>query len=403
MRPDPFSRFCVLVLVLAMPALIAEAQTKPAPAKWSAPRTPDGQPDLQGVWTNATITPLERPAAMAGKAFLTEAEAAAHRKAHGRQPRRVGQVRAARIRQLQPVLVRRWHEGVVHAPDVAGGRSTRRARAGPAVRRSETRRLRGAQRRQLRVHEPVGPLHHARHSRLDVSRRLQQRLPDHPDARLRHDRLRDDPRRPHHPARQQARRAHRARIWMGDSRGHWEGDTLVVETTNYNNKGWITTSAASGRIKGIPHTEQLHVVERFTRVAADKISYSSDDRRSRHLHQAVDGVVSADRGSGVPHLRVRVPRGELRDREYPARRAGAGEGREAAEVGRSPFDSHSESQIRNARSGLRGQRKRQQRRPRRNQHKLPPIEQIRHRRRAPDRRARRVPPQVLAGARRRTP
>ena len=70
-------------------------------------------------------------------------------------------------------------------------------------------------------------------------------------------------------------RSPRAQSWMGDSRGHWEGDTLVVETTNFNDKGWITTSAASGRIKGVPHTDQLRVVERFTRVAADKISYSA--------------------------------------------------------------------------------------------------------------------------------
>ena len=73
MIPDPF----FIVLALLGTGAVAEAQTKPAPAKWSAPRTPDGQPDLQGVWTNATITPLERPAAMAGKAFLTEAEVAA--------------------------------------------------------------------------------------------------------------------------------------------------------------------------------------------------------------------------------------------------------------------------------------------------------------------------------------
>src|SRR5689334_23933746 len=44
---------------------------------WTAPRTPDGQPDLQGVWTNATITPFERPTQLAGKAFLTPEEAAA--------------------------------------------------------------------------------------------------------------------------------------------------------------------------------------------------------------------------------------------------------------------------------------------------------------------------------------
>ena len=44
----------------------------------TVPRTPDGHPDLQGVWTNATITPMERPRALAGKATLTDAEAAGH-------------------------------------------------------------------------------------------------------------------------------------------------------------------------------------------------------------------------------------------------------------------------------------------------------------------------------------
>lgn len=63
------------------------------------------------------------------------------------------------------------------------------------------------------------------------------------------------------------------RQWNGDSRGRWEGNTLVVDTTNYNNKGWIATNAATGRIKGIPQSEALHVIERFTRVDADTIQY----------------------------------------------------------------------------------------------------------------------------------
>src|SRR5580692_972703 len=44
------------------------------------PRTPDGQPDLQGLWTNISITPMERPAQFAGKEFLTPQEAAAYEK-----------------------------------------------------------------------------------------------------------------------------------------------------------------------------------------------------------------------------------------------------------------------------------------------------------------------------------
>src|SRR2546422_1386072 len=43
---------------------------------WTPPRTPDGQPDLQGVWTNNTVTPLQRPKELAGKEYYTEAELA---------------------------------------------------------------------------------------------------------------------------------------------------------------------------------------------------------------------------------------------------------------------------------------------------------------------------------------
>jgi hypothetical protein len=64
------------------------------------------------------------------------------------------------------------------------------------------------------------------------------------------------------------------RLWMGDPRGRFEGNTLVVETTNFNDKGSIATSAATGRMRGIPHSEELHVVERFTRVSEDVIEYS---------------------------------------------------------------------------------------------------------------------------------
>jgi hypothetical protein len=63
------------------------------------------------------------------------------------------------------------------------------------------------------------------------------------------------------------------REWNGDSVGRWEGNTLVVDTTNYNGKGWVATSAATGRIKGIPQSQKLHVVERFTRVSQDEIQY----------------------------------------------------------------------------------------------------------------------------------
>ena len=55
----------------------AMGQAQTPTRKYSAPHTTDGQPDLQGVWTNATVTPLERPADLAGKSVFTPAEAVA--------------------------------------------------------------------------------------------------------------------------------------------------------------------------------------------------------------------------------------------------------------------------------------------------------------------------------------
>jgi hypothetical protein len=65
----------------------------------------------------------------------------------------------------------------------------------------------------------------------------------------------------------------RVRLWNGDARGHWDGTTLVVETTNYNDKGSIGTSAATGRMRGIPQTASMKVVERFTPIDANRIAY----------------------------------------------------------------------------------------------------------------------------------
>jgi len=62
-------------------------------------------------------------------------------------------------------------------------------------------------------------------------------------------------------------------LWDGDSRGHWEGNTLVIDTTNFNDKGSVTNSAATGHLLGITQSEALHVEERFTRVGADTIRY----------------------------------------------------------------------------------------------------------------------------------
>ena len=115
------------------------------------------------------------------------------------------------------------------------------------------------------------------------------------------------------------------RTWDGDARGHWDGTTLVVDTTNYNDKGSIATSAATGRIRGIPQSEALHVVERFTPVDANTIIYrvTVDDKNVYTKPWTVRDA--ADARFEVPDVRVRVPGGQLRDAEHPRRRAGRGQ------------------------------------------------------------------------------
>ena len=70
------------------------------------------------------------------------------------------------------------------------------------------------------------------------------------------------------------------RTWMGDSRGHWEGNTLVVETTNF--------SGGVPIVRNIPTSDALRVVERFARVSPETIEYQANNLRSENLDQAVD-------------------------------------------------------------------------------------------------------------------
>jgi hypothetical protein len=61
--------------------------------------------------------------------------------------------------------------------------------------------------------------------------------------------------------------------WLGASRGHWEGDTLVVESRNFNGKGWIATGRNWGRLYGVLSTDQLRITARFTRLDAKTLRY----------------------------------------------------------------------------------------------------------------------------------
>ena len=101
--------------------------------------------------------------------------------------------------------------------------------------------------------------------------------------------------------------------WMGESRGHWEGDTLVVETTNFNGQGGMTNVGIPGSPRGnTPTSTNMKITERFTRTADDTIDYSDDRRGSRRAHAAVDGRVPDAARPELPVLRVRLQRGQHR-------------------------------------------------------------------------------------------
>jgi hypothetical protein len=70
-----------------------------------------------------------------------------------------------------------------------------------------------------------------------------------------------------------ARLSPQLRFWNGDSRGRWEGNTLVVEVSNYNDKGSIATNIATQAMRGMPQSDSLSVVERFTLIDANTINY----------------------------------------------------------------------------------------------------------------------------------
>ena len=255
---------------LPVPAKAAKAPTS-APKNWTPPRTPDGQPDLQGVWSNSTLTPLERPAELAGKEYLTEQEAAdyvQHLLQQVNTDRRDGGASVdvgrsynefwrdrgnnlvadrrsslivdppdGRIPSLTPGAQKRLDENRAwmreHATDGPEGRSLAErclswTTAGPPM-------LPGPYNNDMQIVQGPGNvvilnemIHDARVIPLDGRPHAEQNI----------------------------------RGWLGDSRGHWDGNTLVVDTTNFIGEYSFRGSDAN-----------MHLTERFTRVSPDVFQY----------------------------------------------------------------------------------------------------------------------------------
>jgi len=239
---------------------------------WMAPKTPDGQPDLEGTWTNATITPFERPAELAGKPVLTPQEAAEAEKraAENRvdqppKPGDVGNYNQVWFDSGTKVVSTRQTSLVVDPPDgrVPVSAAALAQRDYNVAHNADSYEYMSVWDRCITRGVPAGMFPAGYNNAYQIVQ-----TPGYVAIlyeMIHETRIIPLDGRPHVPAG--------VRMWNGDSRGHWEGQTLVVDTTNYNNKGSIGTSAATLRIKGIPQSEALHVVERFTRVSPDTISY----------------------------------------------------------------------------------------------------------------------------------
>lgn len=265
-------RYLVTVLVVAMAALwltpVARAGQPPA-TDATAFRTPWGDPDLQGIWSYATITPLERPGELSGREFLTAEEVAAQNRASATRASSERRAELTPERDLALAYNQVWWDRgtatgrtslIVDPPD---------GRLPPLTPAAEQREA------ERREHRRMHPYDSWEDRPLQERCMTYQRAPPVPSGynntyhivqapgyvailnEMIHD-VRIVPLDPRPPV------DGRIRQWNGDSRGHWENDTLVVETTNYRD----TTTW-----RGFPGSRALRAVERFTRVDADTIDY----------------------------------------------------------------------------------------------------------------------------------
>ncbi len=252
---------------------------KPAAAKKSAPlRTPWGAPDLEGTWDFRTVTPLERPAEFAGKATLTAKEAAEY------EARMLKERNADTHPDTQ---ARRTVNGTAETEDVALAYNEFWWDRGTKVI--------GTRRTSLIVDPPDGrmpPLTPEAKQRLAAAQARGERIAEGPEDRSLSERciLGFNSGPPITPGGYNQNvqivqnrdyvvllneMIHNARIipldnrapanvpqWIGESTGHWDGDTLVIETRNFHDN---TSLRGSG--------PNMHLIERITRVDADSLMY----------------------------------------------------------------------------------------------------------------------------------
>ncbi len=251
---------------LALAAKPATTSSTTAPAL----RTSDGQPDLEGYWTNTTVTPLERPKELADKAFFTPEEAAEYAKRQLATPEPTGPGTYADVHYNMAQFGLEKSQSKV-AANIRTSLITDPSDGHIPPMTPEARQRNADRAAKNKGHEFDGPENRGLAERcimwgnegppmMPVGYNSNLQIVQGPGyvaitQEMIHDvRIIPTDGSPHLPAD--------VRQWMGDSRGHWEGDTLVVDTTNFTDKTAFRGSSAN-----------LHVVERFRRVDANTVLY----------------------------------------------------------------------------------------------------------------------------------
>ena len=240
----------------------------------SVPRTPDGHPDLQGIWNNSTLTSLERSAEFQGKATVTEAEAAAYEKQNldqNNRDRRDGGAEADVGRAYNELFFDRGSQlariggtvrtsmivdppdGKIPALTAEAQKRMQALRAYARLHPADTARDRSLAERCVYWATAGPPMLPGPYNNLYQIYQTPNYVMIQSEM-IHEQRIIPLDGRPHLPPV--------VRKWLGDSVGHWEGDTLVVDTTNFTDKT---------RFRG--SSENLHVVEHFTRTGPGTIDY----------------------------------------------------------------------------------------------------------------------------------
>lgn len=292
---------CIVLLIPApaiaqSPAVLAVEKKAEslAPKGWTVPRTPDGKPDLQGYYTNASLTPLTRPRALAGQLFYTPEQAASVERTNDpscvyncrNQDVRTGGAATDLARAYNDVFYDRGSKvaATLQTSTVVDPPDGRIPALMPAVQKEIAREAAELKEKCADPTRTCPPGYDGKTPSLAdkpadlslMSRCIKQQtagppmLPAIYDSNYHFIQTRDylmiqieggrDVRII--PLDGSPHVSPNIRLWLGDSRGHWEGNTLVVDTTNFNDEGGVERSGRN-----------LHVVERFTRVAPSVLLY----------------------------------------------------------------------------------------------------------------------------------